>query len=120
MLQRCGWLSGRHYCNLPATGIGGPLAYMGPRQRLKRSLSHDRRTQWSSSDSTGPGNRLIKQFDLFRGLCLVAGVADIKSLRPRFAFPEPNSIARVEEPGLPCTFASTCDADQAPPTCRSP
>ena len=32
---------GPHYCNLPATGIGGPLACMGPRQRLKRSLSHE-------------------------------------------------------------------------------
>jgi hypothetical protein len=26
---------------LPETGIGGPSAYMGPRQHLKRSLPHD-------------------------------------------------------------------------------
>src|SRR5664279_1848134 len=43
-----------------------------------------------------------------------------KSLRPSFAFTEPPSITRIEEPGLPCSFASTCVADQTPSTCRSP
>jgi hypothetical protein len=33
---------GRRYCNLPATGIGGLLAYMGPQQRLKISSCHNR------------------------------------------------------------------------------
>src|SRR3984893_11890985 len=80
MLQQCGWLSGRHYCNLPATGIGGPLAYMGPRRRLKRSLSRDGEHHGCSSDSTGPGNRLIKRCDLFHFLSLSAGLVDIKVL----------------------------------------
>src|SRR6202051_105772 len=80
MPQWCGWLSGRHYCNLPATGIGGPLAYMEPRQRLKRSLSHDGEHRGCSSDSTGPRNSLIKRFDLFHFLSLSGGLADIKVL----------------------------------------
>src|SRR5271157_3278666 len=80
MLQWCGWLSGRHYCNLPATGIGGPLAYTGPLRRLKRSLSHDGEYRGYSSDRTGPGNSLIKRCDLFRFLSLSAGLADLKVL----------------------------------------
>ena len=48
------------------------------------------------------------------------GLPITKSLRARFAFPEPRSITIIEEPGLPCCLASTCDADQSPPISRSP
>src|SRR4029077_1031810 len=63
-----------------ATGIGGPLAYMGPRQRLKRSLCHDGEYRGCSSDSTAPCNSLIKRFDLFHFLALSAELAQIKVL----------------------------------------
>src|SRR4029077_20255013 len=80
MLQRCGWLSGRPYCNLPATGIGGHLAYTGPRRHLKRRLSHDGEHHGCFSDSAGLGNSLIKRCDLFHFLSLSTGLADIKVL----------------------------------------
>src|ERR1700676_1537608 len=89
MLQRCGWLSGRHYCNLPATGIGGPLAYTGPRRRLKRSLYHDGEHHGCSSDSTGPDISLIKRCDLFHFFSLSAGLADIKVLASKICLPGP-------------------------------
>src|ERR1700722_15505998 len=120
MPHSSGWLSGPLYCNLPATGIGGRLAYMGPRQPLTRSLGHDGEHRGSSGDSTRPCNSLIKRPIYF---ALSAGAVNwliSKSLRPRFAFAEPDSITRIEKPGLPCSFASTCVADQVPPSCRSP
>src|SRR5215470_13968245 len=80
MLQWCGWLSGPHYCNLPATGTGGPLVYMAPRRRLKRSLSRDGEHPGRSSVSAGPCNRLIRRCDLFRFLSRSAGLADVKVL----------------------------------------
>src|SRR5271163_1790278 len=79
MPQWCGWLLGQHYCNLPATGIGGPLAYLGPRRRLKKILSHHREHRGCSNDSTGTCS-LIKRCDLFQFLSLSAGLADSKVL----------------------------------------
>src|ERR1700691_2703406 len=51
---------------------------MGPRQHLKRSLSPDGEYRGCSTDSTGPGNSLIKRFDLFHVVCLSGDVADIE------------------------------------------
>src|SRR5215469_15750917 len=81
MLLRCGWLSGRRYCNLPATGIGGPLASIGPQQRLKRSLRHDGERGGWSTDSTRPCSRVNKRS--FHFLSLSSELADIKILAPK-------------------------------------
>src|ERR1700687_5549901 len=82
-LQLCGWWSGRHSCNLPAIGIGGPLVFMGPRQRLKRSLCQDGKHRGCSRDSVGPCNSLVKRCGFFHFLSLSAGLADIKVFAPK-------------------------------------
>src|ERR1700758_5618860 len=100
MPQWCGWLSGRRYCKLPATGIGGPLAYMGPRQHLKRSLSHDGEHRRCSSDTTGPPDSSIKSFDLFRFLSLSARLADSKVLESKICLSRAEFDCKNRRAGL--------------------
>ena len=66
-----------------------PFGLCGAAATSEKELIHDGEHRGCLSDSGVLRDTLINRFDLFHILCLSAGLADNKCVRPRLAFAEP-------------------------------